>query len=188
MEHTLTRKGDYTVRAVLSLARHHVGERRKARQIASEMDVPLAYLRQILANLVQYEVLRSVAGPDGGYELCESPDQITLLRVIELAEGPIEARACALSGGPCDWETVCPLHETWARGTELLRQHLAGTTFSELAEVGRSIETGHYEWPSDIPPHAVTVIRRGLRDEDQGEQGLLADSPDSAAGAAPSVE
>jgi len=43
MQASLGRKGDYSVRAVLDLARHH-GDRRKAREIAGEMDIPLRYL------------------------------------------------------------------------------------------------------------------------------------------------
>src|SRR5690606_33444564 len=97
---TLGRKGDYTVRAVLNLARHYGAGRRKSREIAAEMDIPERYLPQILANLVRHGLLVAVAGPDGGYALARDPGDITLFEVVEVAEGPIALESCVLRGGP----------------------------------------------------------------------------------------
>ena len=56
------------MRAVLDIARHN-GERRKAREISDEMDIPHRFLTQILAELVQLGLLKAVAGRTGGYVL-----------------------------------------------------------------------------------------------------------------------
>src|SRR3990172_10072995 len=68
MQIALGRKGDYAVRAVLELARHYGAGRRKAREIAAEMDIPHRYLQQILNTFVRSDLLTAAAGPDGGYE------------------------------------------------------------------------------------------------------------------------
>lgn len=49
MQIALGRKGDYSVRAMIDLARHYGDGRRKARQIARTMDIPERYLPQLLA-------------------------------------------------------------------------------------------------------------------------------------------
>jgi DNA-binding IscR family transcriptional regulator len=49
MQLTLGRRADYTVRAVLHLARHHGEGLRKTRQIADDVDVSATYLPQLLA-------------------------------------------------------------------------------------------------------------------------------------------
>ena len=85
MQVTLGRKGDYTVRAVLHLARHYGKGRRKSREIAAEMDIPERYLPQILANLVRHNVLVAVAGPDGGYALARDPGVLSLFEIVEVA-------------------------------------------------------------------------------------------------------
>ena len=115
MRAVLGRKGDYSVRAVLDLASHTEQGRRKAREIATTMDIPERYLGQILANLVREGLLVAVAGPDGGYELAREPEEITLLEVVEASEGSIGLDECVLKGGLCDWSR-CAWY-TW-RGPE----------------------------------------------------------------------
>lgn len=168
MQASLGRKGDYSVRAVLDLARHD-GDRRKAREIASEMDIPHRYLTQILANLVQQGVLTAVAGPTGGYVLARPSQEITLLEVVEAAEGPIGLEQCVLRGGPCSWENSCPVHIPWARAQTALAEQLAATTFADMAEYAAELEAGTHELPADTPPHELPTLRRVQ--EDNGKTG-----------------
>jgi Rrf2 family protein len=163
MQVALTRKGDYAVRAMLELARHYGSGRRKARQISAVMDVPERYLPQILALLVRRGLLVATAGPDGGYELARAPAEITLLEVVEAAEGPIAADRCLLRGGPCDWEHACPLHHPWRRAQEALAEQLRVTTFAELAGVDEALEAGLVPPPGQ-PLHGEQVTRRGVRE------------------------
>jgi Rrf2 family protein len=72
-----------------------------------------------------------VAGPEGGYTLTREPDAITLLDVIEAAEGPLEGRRCAVSGAACTGS--CVMHEHWSRARQALISELRGTTFASLA-------------------------------------------------------
>ncbi len=162
MQIALGRKGDYAVRAVLDLARHWGGGRRKARQIAEVMDIPERYLPQILALLVRHGLLVATAGPDGGYQLARPPKEITLLEVVEAAEGPIASDECLLRGGPCDWEHVCPLHNPWSRAQSVFAQQLRRTTFAELAAEDADIEAGRVP-PPETPHHAKQVARRAPR-------------------------
>jgi Rrf2 family protein len=53
--------------------------------------MPERFLLQILRNLVTHGILRSTRGVEGGYRLTRSPDQISLLDVIEAIEGPIDS-------------------------------------------------------------------------------------------------
>lgn len=163
MRLTLGRKGDYAVRAVLDLARHWDTGRRKSREIATSMDIPERYVGQILANLVHEGLLVATAGPDGGYALARAPADVTLLEVVEASEGAVALASCVLTGGPCDWTTVCPVHETWSRAQRAFIEHLDATTFAVLAEIDAAIEAGEYELPADLPLHAEPTTRRGDR-------------------------
>jgi Rrf2 family protein len=159
MQASLGRKGDYSVRAVLDLARHD-GDRRKAREIAVEMDIPLQYLTQILASLVQHDLLAAVAGPTGGYTLARPAADISLLQVVEAAEGPIKLEQCVLRGGPCTWEESCPVHIPWAGAQTALAAQLAATSFADLARSSAEIDAGTFKFPADTPPHEVPTPRR----------------------------
>ena len=139
MKVALGRRGDYAVRAVLDLARHAGQGRRKAREIAQAMAVPERYLPEILGSLVRAGLVQATAGPNGGYALARSPADITLLEVVETAEGPLATGQCLLRGGPCDWEHACPLHEPWTRAQQALSNELQWTTYAELVDADNRI-------------------------------------------------
>jgi len=162
VESGLARRGDYAVRAVLELARHHGQNRRKAREISAVTEVPPQYLPQILASLVRSGFLVATAGPVGGYELARPPGQITLLQVVEAIEGPFRSDVCVLRGGPCDWDRVCPVHIPWTAAERAFREQLASWTFEELAAADAAIEVGQYPIPADA--HSGSRLRGGIRD------------------------
>lgn len=148
MELRLGKRADYTVRAVLDLSRHHDSGRRKAADIAEQMAVPASYLPQLLAELVRAEIVRSVAGRKGGYTLARAPEEISLLEVIEIADGAVVATECVLRGGPCRWDEACAIHDPWLRAQEALRSSLAKTTFAEIAEIDAALAEGRRPVPA----------------------------------------
>jgi Rrf2 family protein len=129
---TLSKKGDYSVRAVLDLARHYGEGRRKAREIAASMRIPRKYLSQILANLVRRGLLTAVAGQAGGYELSRAPSRISLLDVVEAAEGAAELRRCLIRGVPCGRGGTCAVHESWSSAQAAMVRRLRSATFAAI--------------------------------------------------------
>jgi|ERR1019366_455032 Rrf2 family protein len=144
MNMTLSKRGDYVMRAAIFLASAPAGESRKIREIVADTEVPPAFASQILADLVRAGLATSKAGRDGGYQLSRDPSHISALEIVEAAEGPLAAERCALSEGPCKWESVCPLHETWFEATQHVRELLGATTLAELATRDREISEGTY--------------------------------------------
>jgi Rrf2 family protein len=134
MRITLTRRGDYAVRAMYDLAASHP-RRRKAGEIAAAMDIPRTFLSRVLAGLARSGLLDAVAGPSGGYVLSRSPAEISLLEVVEAAEGKLALTECVLRGGPCAWEDTCAIHDTWVEAQQAFAARLADTSLEDL--VGR---------------------------------------------------
>jgi Rrf2 family protein len=129
---TLGKKGDYSVRVVLDLARHYRRGRRKTREIAVAMRIPNRFCSQILANLVRHGLLTAVAGREGGYALCRPPSKISLLDVVEAAEGSVELRDCLLREVPCGGRSTCSVHEAWSKAQEAMVRRLQQTSFAEI--------------------------------------------------------
>jgi Rrf2 family transcriptional regulator, iron-sulfur cluster assembly transcription factor len=125
-------RGGYAVRAMVHLARHRGTGRQKARAIAEAMDIPPAYLPQILGQLIRGGLVTSVAGPHGGYEIARDPSTITLLAVIEAVEGPVRSASCPVRGGPCRPEDPCVLHDQWGAAQDALSERLASSTFAAV--------------------------------------------------------
>lgn len=61
------------------------------RQLAKLGEMPERFLLQVLRQLVNHKVLTSTRGVEGGYRLARPKDQITLLEIVEAADGPLKA-------------------------------------------------------------------------------------------------
>jgi Rrf2 family protein len=158
---TLGKHGDYAVRAALDVARHWGDRPRKAREIAASMDIPPDFLKRILSELVSQGLLTSAAGSNGGYLLARSPEDISLLDIVEPAERLLSADRCVLRGGPCDWSDVCAIHDTWYQAQKAFAETLDATNLAQLAEIDRDIERGSYT--PIHPVHADPTNRNGIR-------------------------
>ena len=140
---TLSKRGGYMVRSALCLARAYAGgEHRRIREVVAEMDVTQTFASQILADLVRAGLGSPPRGRGrpGGYRLIRPPAEVSLLEVVEAGEGPLRSECCALGEGPCRWEQVCPLHETWGTATGALRETLSKTSLAPIVERDEALE------------------------------------------------
>ncbi len=88
----LSRTVAYALQATMQLAVSDSDTPVPCSQIASKGDMPERFLLQVLRSLVNHGVLRSTRGVDGGYMLIRSPEEISLLDVIEAIEGPLDSK------------------------------------------------------------------------------------------------
>jgi Rrf2 family protein len=84
----ITAKVDYAVRAALELAAAEGGPV-KGERIAEAQGIPLKFLENILLELRHDGLVRSQRGPEGGYWLARSADEIVIADVIRAVEGPL---------------------------------------------------------------------------------------------------
>lgn len=154
MDLSLSSRGDYVVRAAIALAgAWGVGAYLKAREISERMALPRSYVPEILGMLAEAGLAESRAGPTGGYRLARDPREVSLLEVIEAAEGPLRSRKCPIRGGPCHWENVCALHPTWLAASEAVRSTLAGTSLADVAAVDVGL------WRQGVGARVVRPLR-----------------------------
>jgi Rrf2 family protein len=135
----LSKTGDYAVRAAISLARTRGRGYRKIREVAADMSIPIRFTPHILSMLGRACLAEAKAGREGGYRLLRPASQITLLEIVESADGPIHTDRCTLRGGPCEWENACPVHSAWVTAGKALRASLATTTLAEIARGDESL-------------------------------------------------
>ena len=151
MDLTLTRRGDYIVRAAIFLAARWDGDGgyAKIREVAEAMRLPRSYTPQLLGILQKQGLAEARAGRDGGYRLTRDPVSISILEVIEAAEGHLVSQRCPIRGGPCHWDDACALHPTWVKASEAIRASLASTTLAEVTAVDRQL--GHGVPLAEVP-------------------------------------
>jgi Rrf2 family iron-sulfur cluster assembly transcriptional regulator len=129
----LTKRGDYAVRAMLALTRGAGNGLLSARRISAQMSIPVRFLPQVLADLQRAGLVEAAPGRAGGYRLAREPSRISLLDVIEAAEGESRRRTCVLRGGPCGVDGTCDVHAVFFAGQEALLGMLAAASLAELA-------------------------------------------------------
>ena len=123
----VTAKAEYALRAATMLASSGPGPV-KSEAIAAAEGIPLRFLHNILAALTRARILTSLRGADGGYELTQAPEAVTVADIIRAVEGPFAA-----GGGP---ETADPdnvLRAVWAVLRANERAVLEAVTLADLA-------------------------------------------------------
>lgn len=91
----LSKKTQYSLRALYALARSYKAGPRLIGELADEEKIPKKFLEQILLSLKNRGLVESKKGRGGGYYLAKSPDTITLGSVVRMMEGPLAPLPCA---------------------------------------------------------------------------------------------
>ena len=85
----ITTKSPYALSALVELHLHGDGAPVPLAELARRRGIPVQFLEQLFATLRRAGVLRSQRGVKGGYTLGRPADQVTVLEVVELLDGPL---------------------------------------------------------------------------------------------------
>ena len=128
----LTKRGDYAVRAMLTLARTPGDRLLSVRRIAEEMSIPVRFLPQVMGDLAAAGLVEATTGRAGGYRLARPAAAITLLDVVEAVEGDSRRRTCVLRGGPCGLDGHCDVHDVFFAAQDAMLATLAAARLADL--------------------------------------------------------
>lgn len=110
------------------------------KEIASEIDSPIAFTAKILHKLAKNDILESVKGPYGGFQIKkERIDAIKLSQIVAAIDGDNIYNGCALGLDECNALKPCPLHEKFVGIRTDLKSMLENTS---LYEVATGLEVG----------------------------------------------
>lgn len=85
----LTTRSEYSLLALVYLARNKDNGFISIDTIAKAQRIPPKFLEQLMLSLKRAHYLRSVKGQRGGYSLAKEPEQITLAEIIRLFDGAL---------------------------------------------------------------------------------------------------
>ena len=83
----ISRSAHHSIRALVHLAKRDGNT--TVHSIAKEENMPQEYLVKLLADLAKNRTTFSLKGPQGGHRLAKPAKEITLLEILESADGPI---------------------------------------------------------------------------------------------------
>ena len=130
----ITRQADYAVRSMVHLAELPLDGRISTASISAAEGIPLPFLTKVISRLATAGLVTTSRGMGGGVSLGRSPEQISLLQVVEAVDGPIMLNHCLLRQGACERDAHCAAHEVWSEIQSRLVTELSSVTMKDLAE------------------------------------------------------
>lgn len=131
----ITRQADYALRAMLYLARLDHNQRAATSQIAEEMEIPPSFLAKIISQLSIAGLIHTSRGARGGVSLATTPENVSLLDVVEAIDGPITLNECTRDPSVCSFGETCPIHDIWCETQAELVRRLREATFDKLLQM-----------------------------------------------------
>ena len=121
----ITQEADYALRMMCLLAKETAAGNTPvgAAGLAEGVAVPTRFGLKILRKLADTGLVKTSRGATGGYSLNQDPSTITVRRVIEAIDGPIEINRCLSESHSClnnPNKDYCRLHHVF----EELNRHL----------------------------------------------------------------
>jgi Rrf2 family protein len=120
---------------MIYLAEHEGGELSMVSSVAEQYGIPRQFLAKLVQTLSRNHLIKSYRGRKGGIELGRPADQIRVLEIVNVIDGPPpEHEMCIIGLDVCDDNATCPLHFEWTHIKNLIRDTLEHQTLAELAE------------------------------------------------------
>jgi len=132
------------IKAILYIATQSMeGNRVKIGDVAENTGSPEAFTAKILGALAKHNIVTSVKGPYGGFEIeINRIKEIKISEIVFAIDGDSVYNGCALGLDECNALEPCPMHDKFVLVRNELKKMLKTTTVFELAtqlKSGKSI-------------------------------------------------
>ncbi len=134
----LSKKAQYALKATGYLAARFNGGPIQIQEISDKKKIPLKFLESILLELRKAGVLESKKGKGGGYYLLESPEKVSLAKIIRIVDGPISMLPCVSlyfykKCSDCE-EDDCKINKVFIETRDATISVLENKTLSDIIE------------------------------------------------------
>jgi Rrf2 family protein len=133
----LSKKTKYAIKALILLGKNREQPPMQIAQIAEMERIPKKFLESILLDLRNAGLLYSKKGAGGGYALNKAPEDISLVSILRLTDGPIAMVPCASLNfyhkcDECHQETTCGIRDAFIEVRDASLKILSETSIADL--------------------------------------------------------
>jgi Rrf2 family iron-sulfur cluster assembly transcriptional regulator len=140
----LTTKGRFAVMAMVDLAMRGGRGPVTLATISERQQISLSYLEQLFGKLRRNNIVESVRGPGGGYNLARPGSQISVADIVVAVDEPLDATRCGGMGNCRGAELPCLTHDLWMGLNEKILDYLESVTLQQLVD-------SHNKSKSEVP-------------------------------------
>ena len=131
----ISTKGIYALEAMIELASRNTACV-SIRDIADARNCSLKYLEQIFKQLKKAQLLISIRGKDGGYQIAKDPEEITAKDIILAVEEKLDPVVCL--SHTCTRSGICRTQPVWMGMQEQIYKVLESKTLKYLTDIYRN--------------------------------------------------
>jgi len=129
----LTTKGRYAVTAMLDVALYSENGPVSLSDISERQDISLSYLEQLFSKLRRGELVSSVRGPGGGYQLARQLEDICVAEIVDAVNESVDATLCN-GDNNCQHGHACLTHNLWDDLSHQIHDFLSNISLKDLVE------------------------------------------------------
>lgn len=131
----ISTKGIYALEAMIELASRNTACV-SIRDIAAARNCSVKYLEQIFKQLKKAQLLISIRGKDGGYQIAKDPEEITAKDIILAVEEKLDPVVCL--SHTCTRYGICRTQPVWMGMQEQIYKVLESKTLKYLTDIYRN--------------------------------------------------
>lgn len=126
---------EYAIRATIYIAvQSNQDNRVGLKDISKEIDSPEAFTAKILQQLAKSNIIDSIKGPNGGFEIeKKNMSKIKLSQIVMAIDGDTIYKGCGLGFKQCSEKQPCPVHDKFKIVRDELKHMLETTNVLELS-------------------------------------------------------
>lgn len=130
----------YAISAMIYISTLPEGnDRVSLKEISKAINSPVSFTAKILQVLVRENLLFSIKGPNGGFEVHEEGRKTQLYQIVRVIDGNQIFTGCALGLEKCSEDHPCAVHSKF----KAIREHLAGMMMTtSLEDMAKGIQDG----------------------------------------------
>ena len=125
---------EYGIRASTYIALKSLeGTRVSLKEIADKIDSPVAFTAKILQQLSKKQIIESVKGSLGGFQISQSNiSKIKLAQIVYAIDGNNVYEGCDLGLKRCNSNEPCPVHDKFIQIRADLKEMLESTSLYDM--------------------------------------------------------
>jgi len=123
---------DYSIILMANMVINSEKNIHTAKGLSEKTEIPLPTVTRVLKMLSNKKLLDSQRGPQGGYSLIRSSQEISVADVIEAMEGAISLTECSSDDCHCSYENICDVGKPWQKINKAIRKVLGNISLDDM--------------------------------------------------------
>lgn len=130
----LNTTSQYAIRIMTFIVQNDTEKLFNAKKISEQLSIPYKYLTKIMTQLVDANIIKSIRGREGGYQIIKEPSSIKIVDILEAVKECLHGNNCLLGTGSCNERKKCALHDNWKKPKMEILNMFQNTTLEEISK------------------------------------------------------